>query len=145
MLTSHLQIRVLLLIFVADLDFFEAVSWVAVPAVNRDAAIADGADRLTKMVVALFHKAASYATPDISGLKVEIQADCITYTADYTNIITPAEANFTGWSPDLHDLVAEKSREVKSDMVDLLTSLAVAHFDGTTSEGGVRYVIRTRG
>ena len=38
----------------------------------------------------------------------------------------------------------EKYKEIKADMVSLLTDMAASYFDGTISPGGDHYVIRVR-
>lgn len=140
-----IQVLVLFSVFINDFDPFESADWVEVPAVGNATTIMDGAARLVNTATSLIWEAMPCAAPNISGVTVSVRAECISCDADYCNQVTPAEANLTGWSPDLHALVVETSKEVNSDLVDLLTDLAAAHFDGTASEGGGRYVIRNRG
>lgn len=142
---NSLQLRVLITIFMNTLDQFEEVTWVVVPAFDRAEAIVNGADRLVQITAALFQEAFPYAAPTVHNASVSIEADCVSCTAHYENIIVQHGKAYAYESPDLHELVVEKSKEVKSDLVDLLTDLAAAHFDGTASEGGCRYVIRNRG
>ena len=137
-------IYMIITVFVDNLDCFEDKFCIAIPTADRAAAITTAADLLAAKSTALVWEAVLCAAPEISGVQVKISADCVSHTAVYTNAVTPARTNYTGWSPDLHDLVAEKSRTVNADLTAMFTDLAAAHFDGAAIEGGSRYVIRPR-
>lgn len=141
---NNIQICVIIAVFASYLDSFEIKTWVEIPATGRDAAIKAGADLIAALTAALTLDAMFCAVPNINKVKAEIQADCITCTAEYTNAVTTTETTFTRWTPELDDLVTEKAKEVRKDMVAMLTDLAKVHFDGATYGGGGPYVITSR-
>lgn len=141
---SYLQICVLISIFLNDLDPFESKDWIAIPIDNKGPAIKVDAKLIAAKAVALIWEAVSCAAPDISDATVEIQVDCISCACDYSNKVIPADNTYTGWSAKLGNLIAEKSNEIQSDLVAILTDIAAIHFDGNTSGGSGPYVITLR-
>lgn len=77
----------------------------------------------------------SLFAPEIDNMMIEIQVGCVSGTINYTMDFTldktvydnTANLNLT---PELEDWVDKKADKIYSDMINLLTDLAAAHFDG---------------
>ena len=140
----YFQVLLAISVYMSHFDPFHSMCWVFISRDTRDFDIIREADRIASKVSASLWEAASCATPDIRTGEVHIEAHCFNYIGNYKNTVIADNPVYEKWNPDLSSLMEEKSKEVKADMVSLLTDMAASYFDGTISPGGDHYVIRVR-
>lgn len=141
-----LDFRILLAILVASLDSFEKVIWTSIlldSDLVEDCA-ADKAAFIVEAIKAQTWEAISCATPDIKNARVEVSIENSTHDGIYVADILPSDAHFEGWTPELSDIVANASDQIKDALTAMLTDMATAHLDGDDGRGDPRYEIRCR-
>lgn len=138
------NLRVYLLISLVQKDFDHSEEDVNemfdIPANDRDAAIENLATFISFMSNVSVWGAMSLFAPEIDNMMIEIRVGCVSGTINYTMDFTldktvydnTANLNLT---PELEDWVDKKADKIYSDMINLLTDLAAAHFDGDADSG----------
>lgn len=138
-------LRIMLAVYVANLDPFEKLIWVDLSIGNTlESTITNEVAKITEAIMALTWEAACCATPNIKNIRVEALVENITYNGTYKRALLPHNSVFTGWSPELSKLVNVATAQIRMDISGMLAAMVQTTPERNSAGGNCPYEIRQR-